>query len=545
VKRGKAFLLAGTSSTEPGKGSEMKIAAKVATLAAFVLAAVSGSLADEPKPAPVNPYKGRQTRESVFEFAQKPKVAKEGEKCLITFASKGKCDATVAITGPDGKIVRHLASGVLGNNAPWPFQQGTLTQSIEWDGKDDAGKPAGTGCKVRVSLGLNFVFDKALGWSGGAINDVAGMAVDSRGQLYVLGAPNARVGNRAHIRVFDKEGRYLRTIMPHPATVPPERMTLIEWTRTAWGGAAIYRPRSGGARIFDRYRYPGFMASIEHQSPVITPDGRLAFISDFLPEGWGLKDSGRKLILLDTRDGASPPGSILEADRGARRKAGVLGCGRIFMALSPGGKWLYLGGAERITRSRHDKKALHALSRISLQRPGPAERFIGEFGTAGDDDAHFNQPRGVACDGAGNIYVADYGNDRIQVFQPDGTHLKTIALEKPDQLAVHPRTGHIYVLCALPKGRHFNMKLVKLGGLSDPAVGATLGLPQSQFRITQAIALDAASDPPAVWVSADPRKDGAVGRGAAKCPTSRPTPSARSCMSVCTAASSTARPSCA
>jgi hypothetical protein len=82
----------------------------------------------EGKPAPVNEYKGMQEREEVFEFSQKPAVKKDGDKWVITFASKGKCDATVTILGPDGKVVRRLASGVLGVNAPYPFQQNSLGQ---------------------------------------------------------------------------------------------------------------------------------------------------------------------------------------------------------------------------------------------------------------------------------------------------------------------------------------------------------------------------------------------------------------------------------
>ena len=34
----------------------------------------------------------------------------------------------------------------------------------------------------------------------------------------------------------------------------------------------------------------------------------------------------------------------------------------------------------------------------------------------GSDNAHFNGPLGVAVDASGNIYVADTGNHRVQVF---------------------------------------------------------------------------------------------------------------------------------
>src|SRR5581483_11849035 len=61
-------------------------------------------------------------REDVFEFSRDPRCQKTGQdQYEITFAAKGHCDVTVGITDKDGKIVRHLVSGVLGPNAPEPF----------------------------------------------------------------------------------------------------------------------------------------------------------------------------------------------------------------------------------------------------------------------------------------------------------------------------------------------------------------------------------------------------------------------------------------
>ncbi|OPZ44804.1 MAG: Virginiamycin B lyase [Euryarchaeota archaeon ADurb.BinA087] len=44
----------------------------------------------------------------------------------------------------------------------------------------------------------------------------------------------------------------------------------------------------------------------------------------------------------------------------------------------------------------------------------------GSYGTA---DGQFNNPRGVAVDGAGNVYVADTQNDRVQKFTVTGTFI--------------------------------------------------------------------------------------------------------------------------
>jgi streptogramin lyase len=42
--------------------------------------------------------------------------------------------------------------------------------------------------------------------------------------------------------------------------------------------------------------------------------------------------------------------------------------------------------------------------------------------TSGTGDGEFNQPYGVAVDSNGKIYVTDKGNNRVQVFDTDGTH---------------------------------------------------------------------------------------------------------------------------
>lgn len=46
----------------------------------------------------------------------------------------------------------------------------------------------------------------------------------------------------------------------------------------------------------------------------------------------------------------------------------------------------------------------------------------------GSGDGQFKFPRGVAVDENGFIIVGDSGNNRIQIFNPDGTFLKVSLL---------------------------------------------------------------------------------------------------------------------
>jgi CRP-like cAMP-binding protein len=47
--------------------------------------------------------------------------------------------------------------------------------------------------------------------------------------------------------------------------------------------------------------------------------------------------------------------------------------------------------------------------------------YVKSWGQTGSGQGEFNKIRGIATDTAGNIYVADAGNNRIQVFDVDGT----------------------------------------------------------------------------------------------------------------------------
>jgi DNA-binding beta-propeller fold protein YncE len=43
-------------------------------------------------------------------------------------------------------------------------------------------------------------------------------------------------------------------------------------------------------------------------------------------------------------------------------------------------------------------------------------RFINAFGEKGSGDANFSFPNGLAADGRGRVYVADWGNDRLEIW---------------------------------------------------------------------------------------------------------------------------------
>ena len=108
-------------------------------------------------------------------FVTKPAAVRAGGKVTISFRLSAPTDVAVEIVDAKGKIVRHLGGAALGakNPPPPPFRPG-LDQSVEWDGKADAGRQilslskgrpvASAGCRARVRLGMKAAFDRFIGW---------------------------------------------------------------------------------------------------------------------------------------------------------------------------------------------------------------------------------------------------------------------------------------------------------------------------------------------------------------------------------------------
>ena len=68
--------------------------------------------------------------------------------------------------------------------------------------------------------------------------------------------------------------------------------------------------------------------------------------------------------------------------------------------------------------------------------------WLKSWGEAGDKPGQFNTPHSIAIDAQGNVYVADRGNHRIQVFDGDGKFLRQIIIDVPVDPNARPAIGN-------------------------------------------------------------------------------------------------------
>jgi len=474
--------------------------AGVATLCLMIVAARSAVAQEWWKP-----YSPPCTeRENVFAFTQKPTVKRVGkDRYEITFAMKGYCDVTVGIIDAKGKVVRHLGSGVLGKNAPPPFQKSSLKQKIYWNGKDDldvyAKEPEKL--KVRVMLGLNPVFDKLLGCTHpkNLPGFVWGMTADKDG-VYVI--VNGLGRGHYTCRQFDHDANYVKTVYPPPANLPPEKlggMGYVEyepgkravhapiinkgtWRESMWmphgfeGSYGVFggRPAAAAGRIYlansgfnplfaPKRHYPVFMHYLK-------TDGTTEYAG---MRGWPWKDSDK--ITQYTH-----------------------------VAVSPDGKRIYMVGFQA-TRDRSKRASQPVVLHGSTDAKEKARVFIGVPDKPGSDDKHLNNPYDVACDAEGRVYVTDNLNNRLQIVSPDGERLKSIRLDRPRLVQVHQRTGAIYVVHAARDRGSTITRISKLKSYPDGSV-------EHHWDIgpVDVMALDSWSSKPRLWTAAGRFSWGAI-----------------------------------
>jgi DNA-binding beta-propeller fold protein YncE len=213
--------------------------------------------------------------------------------------------------------------------------------------------------------------------------ETAGVAVNSQGQVYVYSRGNttgpAYGATASQVLLFDKNGKFLREIGKN---------------LYAWSFAHTVR--------------------VDRQDNLWAVDKGSDMIVKFNPQGRVLMVFGRKSEASD--ENAHPlehPNPPRPAQDGRFRQPTDVTWdpeGNIFISdgyinsrvakLDKNGDWIKQWGGPVTNRAN----------------PGPGE---------------FNTPHSIAADAQGNIYVADRGNRRIQVYDKDGNFKKIITIDVP------------------------------------------------------------------------------------------------------------------
>ncbi|MFA0964662.1 Calx-beta domain-containing protein [Roseivirga sp. BDSF3-8] len=115
---------------------------------------------------------------------------------------------------------------------------------------------------------------------------------------------------------------------------------------------------------------------------------------------------------------------------------------------------------------------------------------IGTTGTFGSGNSQFRFPESVAVDNDNNlIYIADRGNDRVQVFNTSGSYIRTIPVTYPSDVHV-ASTGNIFVV-ALTTDMVYEYTST---GILVNSINGGGGSGNGQFDIPTGIAIDAADN---------------------------------------------------
>lgn len=475
----------------------------------------------------------RVKREAVYEFVRRPTVEHDGDQTTISFQTKGFCDVTVAVEDGGGRIVRHLASGVLGPGAPAPFQWNSTSQTLVWDGKDDRGQYVRDRSEmtIRVSLGLRPRFERTLYWTPHKRYAEANLPIIRSCPEGVLVYEGAIYDS---VRLFDREGNYVRTVYPFPAdklagfedlnwrTFPQSgsRLPAKQWFRQATlltSGDNSNVPFRGFGE--QRTAHDGHGADNAHSaaSAMAVQGDRIALakirLNRFTTAGGSIggRLQGGELSFQSKKGGYYSN----EANK-------IVTAGPTSAALSPDGKWVYCTGYMWVSlwgTGGLRNMWLPGVVRLPYQGDGKAEVFVGSIvrGEEGSDDRRFMVPTSVDCDQAGRVYVADYMNDRVQVYTPDGKHYKTLPVSKPAQVRVHQRTGEIYVFSWVVGNWWLQgdmkakvpARMFRFGAIDQPGKPAEYAIPLIRYSdsaspwtggLSYTAELDCWADEPTIWL---------------------------------------------
>ncbi|MGN6815420.1 MAG: 6-bladed beta-propeller, partial [Solirubrobacterales bacterium] len=225
------------------------------------------------------------------------------------------------------------------------------------------------------------------GNNAGEFVEPRGLAIDAKGRIWIADTGNNRVQEASGtetLRTFGGAGQGAGNLSS-PNDVATDNAGNLWVADTAHNRVQEFNAEGKFIREFGTYG----TANGEFNSPtgiaVNQTNGRLY-----------VADKGNKLVKVFTSEG-----KFLEGFK----CGGLLGAEPRDVALDPEGHlWVLYGSTVE-----------------ELSSEGAA---IRHFGSSGSEAGQFSSPEALALDAAGNVWVADTGNNRVQEFKPNGEFIR-------------------------------------------------------------------------------------------------------------------------
>ncbi len=293
-------------------------------------------------------------------------------------------------------------------------------------------------------------FDEAWGGVGSKPGQLAfprAIASDPAGDTYVADTANDRV------EVFDPNGNYLRTIgtsaeepgeltAPRGLAIDPSGRLLASDTvgnriETFSPGTDAYAGQWTLAGGYSASFYMPAGIAVDPRGPVYVADQandrivRLWGDGTFLSELGGPADVGGAGLSGDGSVAVAAGPDVTYVADAAHNRVLVYGPGGALLAKWGAGEGNGASGSGPGEFNHPDAVAVDPAGNVYVADTGnerivklsPAGSVLSEWGSRGTADGLFHSPTGVAVDGAGNVYVVDNGNNRIEEFGSNGQFL--------------------------------------------------------------------------------------------------------------------------
>lgn len=267
------------------------------------------------------------------------------------------------------------------------------------------------------------------------IEDVSrpiGIAVTADGSRIYVGQTG---GNRT-VRIYGADGKLIGEAAP-PNTTPANRIPTYLAIDPATGDLWVSDRFSGTLFIYDRDGL--YRGTFDPNPPLpnwqpmgIAFDGKgHVFVGDlakpyhqvreFTLDGKGVKNFGKEgQFSFPNGITVGPDGSLLIADGNHGRLVHLDATGKSLPGIGRGDgagqlglpRGVALDDAGRLYVADATGQAINVYTLDGSNAPS----YGGTFGGEGISDGYFEYPFGVATDTRGRVYVADWANDRIQVW---------------------------------------------------------------------------------------------------------------------------------